>query len=73
MVPRWTPTEAGQWHRLVRDLIADVLAAFLVVFASLRADRLGITIVAAMFSTALALIGVPVVARLARRDDDADG
>lgn len=71
MAVRWTPTELAAWQRVIRDVLIDLLAAFLIVYGSLNATEFGLTVIAAMFSTALALLGVPTVLRL-RRDDQVE-
>lgn len=65
---RWTPAELQAWQRVIRDLLIDGAALFLIVYASINAVAFGLTIVAAMFSTALALWGVPTVLRLKREE-----
>lgn len=69
----WTPDRIAEWQRVVRDLVAYVLATFLFVFGALTVRDS--TIIGAMFGAGLILLGLPITARLDRalrnnNDDD---
>lgn len=67
---RWTTEEIREWKRIGRDVLSYLLAAFLILYASLHAVEFGVNLVATMFGTALVLLGLPHVLRLDRRDED---
>lgn len=56
---QWNPEELGRWRLIIRDGIAYVLAAFLILYGSLNAVEFGTTIVGAMFGMAALLLGLP--------------
>lgn len=71
MAERWNLNEIREWKRFGRDLLAYGLAAFLVVYATLHAIQLGISLVAACFGTATVFLGLPHMLRIDRaREDD---
>lgn len=61
---RLEPAEASAWVRVLQDVAALIIAAFLFVYGALAVEN--ITILSLMYVSGGALIGVPI----ARRVDD---
>ncbi len=70
MAVRWTPAQVREWKWIARDVLAYFLAAFLVVYGTLHATRLGVSLVAAFFGTATVFLGLPHVLRIDRDNDE---
>ena len=67
MADRWDPTEFAEWLRLARDILSYLLAAFLILYGTLHAAVLGVTILATLFATAAAFLGTPATLRMDRK------
>lgn len=68
----WTPERVGKWKRHIADFLSYLLAVFLVVYGTLNATELGVTIVGLMFTLAAGFLGVPHMLRLDRRSSGKD-
>lgn len=60
---RWTAAGLAAWMPLVRDAILWTLGCVVIMFAVLRAEKLGLPLVAAFFTMGGTLLGIPPVIR----------
>ncbi len=70
MAVRWTANQIREWKQIGRDILAYALAAFLVIYGTLNAVELGVSLVAAFFGTATVFLGLPHVLRIDRDKDE---
>lgn len=62
--PKWTPERISGWKPIAQFVISYGAAVFLIVYGTLNAVELGITLVASMFTLAAGCLGVPHMLRI---------